>query len=38
MYGYITELSRDRIKESENEENDRKLYIKVEVALGSVVS
>lgn len=35
MSGYITELSRDRIKESEN---DRKLYIKVEVALGSVVS
>lgn len=38
MSGYITELSRDRIKESGNEENDRKLYIKVEVALGSVVS
>ena len=39
MSGYITELSRDRIKESENEENDRKLYIKViEVALGSSVS
>lgn len=29
---------KDRIKESGNEENDRKLYIKVEVALGSVVS
>lgn len=31
----ITELSRDRIKESGNEENDWKLYIKAEVTLGS---